>query len=202
VDKPTLNPLIIGGIVVASLVVAAVGWLLLDRLLNPYLATEGTRAQYQEASREDIMAQPVAFLGADRCADCHSEIQQEWLHSAHSAVICEDCHDPGREHVDSAVQMTTNASSSLCLNCHMEIGARPAAFPQVTGDVHSLGLPCLQCHDPMHPEIGAGPTRTHQYYEGMDCMICHGVGTFQPMPVDHEARTLETCGRCHEEEGL
>ena len=49
--------------------------------------------------------------------------------------------------------------------------------------------------------ITAGPTRTHQYYEDTDCMICHGTAGFQPVPANHEERTLESCGRCHEEEG-
>lgn len=196
-DKRIPNPLIIGGIVVAALVVAAVGWLLLDRLMNPYLA-EGTRARFQEASRAETMAQPVTFLGAERCGQCHAKIQQEWLHSAHGSVTCEDCHDPGRAHAEGAARMTVSESPELCLTCHAELLSRPEEFPQVEEGVHSLGLPCVQCHDPMRPEAIVGPTRAHLSYEGTDCMVCHGSDRFQPAPADHEGRSLESCSRCHE----
>ena len=198
--KSKLGPWSVAGIVVAALVAFVGGWLLLDRLLEPYFVAEGARAGYQENTRIAVMEQPVVFVGAEQCGECHPEGRREWLYSAHGSVTCEDCHAPGGTHVAATAEMTTNTSSELCLNCHTTLSARPAAFPQVAGQAHSGGQSCIQCHNPMHPRLVAAPRRLHLTYEGLDCTACHGVDSPQPAPASHADWAMEICGQCHQEE--
>lgn len=196
-----LTPLTVIGLTVAAVIVLVGGWMLLDMLLGPFFVAEGSRSAYQEISRKENMDRPLTFLGADRCGECHPAVEEEWSRSVHGTVICEDCHDPGRAHVEEAQQMTINASSALCLICHTNLTGRPADFPQVEEDAHSEGLRCTECHSPMHPEPAEAPRRGHVSYQGIDCLVCHGGDSVQPAPADHDGRSLASCARCHEEEG-
>ncbi len=175
------------------------GWILLDKTLSPSYIPYGTRTLYQEAARAVTMEQPVVYLGAERCGECHFPIEQEWVHSAHRTVACENCHGPGSAHVENGVSNLVNTSANLCLTCHARLVSRPDTFPQVHPEEHSSGLPCLQCHNPMHPDISKPPQMTGTLSEGTDCLACHGSQGFLPFPTDHEQRSTESCPQCHVE---
>lgn len=197
---PLVNSLIV--LTTTLLVVAAFvgGWILLDKFLNPAYVPYGTRTLYQEAARTEIMEQPVAYIGAERCNGCHFSVEQEWLHSAHGTVACENCHGPRSTHVENGVSTPVNTTADLCLTCHARLASRPDAFPQVHPEDHSNGLACLQCHDPMHPDVSRPPQVTHTLSEGMDCLACHRSQGLRPMPVGHEQHSVESCLQCHIEE--
>jgi hypothetical protein len=190
----------VAAIILGGLVIAFGGWLLLDKLLEPYFVAEGARAGYQENTRAAIMEQPVVFVGAEECGQCHADVRRDWLYSAHGGVTCEDCHAPGATHIAGGAEMETNPSAELCLNCHTALSARPAAFPQVDAGAHSGGKSCLGCHDPMHPRVASAPGRVHLSYEGLDCTACHDADSPQPAPANHGGWTMEICGQCHREE--
>lgn len=198
--RPKLGPWSVAGIVIAGLIVFVGGWLLLDKMLEPYFIAEGARSGYQENTRLALMEQPVVFVGAEPCGQCHPEIRREWLYSAHGSVTCENCHAPGGTHVKGEAEMATDASPELCLGCHMTLSARPSDFPQVTSDAHSGGLACVECHNPMHPRLVSAPRRVHLTYEGLDCTACHGSGSPQSAPASHATWTMEICGECHQGE--
>lgn len=200
-SRRPLNPWPVAGIVLMALIVFSGGWILLDGFLKPYLVQPGSGAVFQEVSQAAAMEQPVIYLGPERCGECHRSILSEWLHSPHRTVVCENCHDPGRSHVEEVVPMTVNASSSLCLTCHKEPGSRPCAFAQADADGHGGGLSCLECHSPMHPDVEEAPQMIHTTYQGADCLICHASQAFQPAPTDHEQRSAMSCRHCHDGPG-
>ena len=148
------------------------------------------------------MKQPAVYVGAEQCGQCHLSTEQEWLHSSHKVVTCENCHGPESEHINSAADMEVSTSVSLCLTCHARLNSRPSTFPQVLAEEHSSGLACLECHNPMHPDTSSPPQVTHTLNQGVDCLTCHGSQGLglRPVPTDHEQRTGESCPQCHTEE--
>lgn len=194
-NKFLVNPLIILGTVIVTIAISLGGWVLIDELLEPY-AVYGTRALYQEASRAVTMNQPVVYQGTEYCGQCHPPIEQEWLHSAHKTVACEDCHGPGGPHL-SNTSIDQIDTANLCLTCHASLASRPDTFPQVDPGEHSGGLVCTACHNPMHPDSSQPPLMPHTFYQVEQCLICHGSQSFRPVPANHEDRPVEGCPRCH-----
>lgn len=191
-------------VVGTTLLVVAIfigGWVLLDKFLSPSYFPDGTRTLYQEASRAITMKQPAVYVGAERCGQCHFSTEQEWLHSSHKVVTCENCHGPGSAHVETGIANSVNTSVNLCLTCHARLVSRPESFPQIYSEEHSGGLPCLQCHNPMHPDISNPPQMTHTLYQGVDCLACHGSQGLRPVPAGHEQRSGESCPQCHIKRG-
>lgn len=200
--KSKLGPWSVAAIVVVAMFAFVGGWLLLDKMLEPYFIAEGARAGYQENTRTELMEQPVVFVGAEVCGQCHPEVRLDWLYSAHGSVTCESCHAPGVTHIVDSEEMLVNDSPELCLGCHTSLTARPSEFPQVDDEAHSQGRLCIQCHNPMHPGIfnPAAPRRAHFTYEGLDCLVCHGSDSPKPVPESHVGRTMASCGQCHQGE--
>lgn len=198
--RSVLSPLIILGVVLGVIAVFLGGWWLLNNLIAPNLPT-GTRTLYQEATITRTMGQPVVYVGAERCRQCHQSVGEEWLHSSHRTVTCEDCHGQGIAHVSKGTPMLVNTSIDLCLTCHARQAAKPASFPQVGFQEHSGGRPCLECHNPMNPRIVGPPRIPHIITEGTDCQTCHGSGGLKPVPADHEQRSNNTCLQCHGQGG-
>ena len=195
--RALLNALVVTGTTLLIVTIFVGGWMLLDNFLNPTYVPYGTRALYQEASRTVTMAQPVLYVGAEQCEQCHLSIEQEWLHSSHRVVTCENCHGPRSAHIENGVSIPINTSADLCLTCHAQLAGRPDTFPQVLPEEHSNGLSCLQCHNPMHPDMSNPPPMTHALHQGVDCLTCHGAQGFRPVPNDHEGRAGESCPQCH-----
>jgi len=200
-SKLPQNPLITMGLALVALAVFIGGWILLDAFFAPYLDQPGSRASFQEISQDYVMNKSVACLGTELCGECHQEILEGWLDSEHCTVVCENCHEPGGLHIEGLASMTVNTSSSLCITCHEESSLRPGDFPQVISAEHCGGLLCLNCHNPMCPDVGTAPTSIHTIYEGMNCLVCHGAQGFHPAPADHAQRTIESCAHCHEQGG-
>ncbi len=189
---------------VTTLLIIAIfigGWILLDNFITSSYGSTGTRNLYQEASRVVAMEQPPVYAGTEKCLQCHSSTGQEWLHSSHSPVACEDCHGPGSEHINSAGPIEVSTSASLCLTCHARLASRPDTFPQVLAEEHSSGLACLQCHNAMHPSLGEPPQMPDIFSEGTECVVCHEEQNLRSMPADHALRSEETCSQCHRTEG-
>ncbi len=195
------GPVIILGITLLVAIVLWGGWILLDKFFSFTYLSSGTRTLYQETSRANAMEHPLAYVGSEQCGKCHPFIEQEWLHSAHKTVACENCHGPASAHVESGVPIPANTADNLCLTCHARLAAKPEIFPQVEPEEHSQGLPCLQCHNPMHPDMSRPPPMPHALFEKADCLTCHGSPGFRSVPPDHEQRAGESCPQCHKQGG-
>ena len=174
------------------------GWLFLDNVdFAPYSDT-GTRSLFQEASRAEAMEQPIAYAGSEKCMTCHFPSSEEWLHSSHNTVACEDCHGPGNLHATEGAPMEVSTSSSLCLTCHARLDSRPEDFPQIPSDEHGRGNECTTCHNPMHPAIFGAPKMPDISGEMTDCVACHEPDKLITMPDNHAGRTADSCVECHE----
>lgn len=198
--KRLSNGLIGLGTVLLVGVILIGGWMLLDNAsISPYGDT-GTRNMFQEASTAQAMNLPLAYAGTQKCLECHftsNSSSDEWVHSSHSTVACEDCHGPGNAHATTGQPIETNTSSSLCLTCHARLDSKPTDFPQIDNQEHSGGLPCLQCHNAMHPNIGAAPQMPDISVNTTDCLACHSADSVIPMPANHAGRTSDSCTECH-----
>lgn len=193
--------LMIAGIALGTLVLVVAifmgGWIFLDNFVTAPYAEAGTRELFQQSSTNAAMEQPLVYAGTATCMQCHYPSGEEWQHSSHSLVGCEDCHGPGNAHVTSGAPMLKEVSASLCLTCHAQLDARPESFPQVLAGEHSGGIECTACHDPMHPNIGGAPHMPDISPENTDCVTCHKPGKLVSMPADHELRSDDSCTQCH-----
>ncbi len=135
-----LSALIIVGTTLLVVAIFIGGWVLLDKFLSSSDVPYGTRTLYQEASRAVTMEQPAVYVGAEQCEQCHLSAEQEWLHSAHKVVTCENCHGPRSTHVENGASIPINTSADLCLTCHAQLASRPDTFPQVHSEEHSGGI--------------------------------------------------------------
>ena len=95
--------------------------------------------------------------------------------------------------------MTADTTGVLCLTCHIESPVKPDAFPQILPDGHGGGKECLECHEPMHPEMSGPPAIPHSVATRSDCMLCHDDQGVLPVPADHGAFEGDACFNCHQE---
>ncbi len=162
------------------------------------------------------------YVGADACAQCHSD-QAEWLaRSAHaeaalkveegkSVAGCEVCHGPGSAHIEDLTPATirtfrnepASERSGACLACH---GLRNAVQNFRRGDHDRRLVACDQCH------AAAGSEAFHRMRAVGDamrgaqpevCFECHAaVRASFAMPYHHPVaeRHME-CTTCHQPHG-
>lgn len=197
------RPPIILGIILLSVVTFGGGWVVLDKVLKPIYLTDGTRTVYQQDWRVNAMEQPLVYVGSEQCGGCHPSVKEEWLQSSHKTVACEVCHGPGSTYVETGIPIPVNDTINLCLTCHAQSAAKPETFPQPSIEAMSSGLACIQCHNPMHPDVGNTPQIPHRYwyFPEISCLACHGSQGASPAPANHLQRPDETCIRCHSEIG-
>ena len=177
---------------------------------------------------------PSDFVGQETCALCHQDQVKGFAGNPHSklalehggrGVTCENCHGPGKAHVDSGGDATkifqfTKASpkqvSKRCLTCH--VGDHPNFDRTGHGDAlvgctscHSIhkfeaqsvllktSQPtlCYQCHTDVKA-VFAEPFH-HRVDEGLiKCTDCHDPhGTFQPNLLRLSATQDAICTKCH-----
>ena len=196
--KYLIISLIVTGTTLAAIAIFVGVWTILDNFITSSYVSDGTRELFQETSRVEAMEQPPIYIGTEKCLQCHNSFAQEWLHSSHNTVACEDCHGPGSKHVSSGAPMQLSSSTALCLTCHARLDSKPANFPQVSVNEHSGGLDCVQCHNPMHPNISGPPEMPDIFSKDTDCLICHQEQNLRSMPENHAMLSEETCAQCHD----
>ena len=200
----------------------------------------GSSSSAQETKHENqAQSQPAAsaqYAGKEECASCHEEEVNALAKTPHgqkgfemrSSLACEQCHGPGRAHIDSGGDVTLihnpgklkpEESTAICLTCH-ENGMQV----HWKGSVHQQrGLACVTCHSVHHPksdefqlktttvtetcngchmEVKAAIQRTshHPIREGlMTCASCHNPhGTMTPKMIQASS-VNEQCYGCHTE---
>lgn len=157
---------------------------------------------FQEKSIERIANLSIEYSESSRCQDCHLDIYNDWLDSAHKTVDCDTCHGPSQAHVDnSALIVAVDKSGELCALCHKKLESKPSTFPQIVVEEHYSGTPCLDCHSPYSSLIAEAPPVPHTLQGRVDvCLSCHRAGLFRApkVPEDHAGHTSKMCLSCHQ----
>jgi predicted CXXCH cytochrome family protein len=169
------------------------------------------------ASVERVVVRPpdipgASFVGNAACADCHSNLVQQFPLSPHARVhferaslagqtSCEACHGPGSLHIASGGGrqniINPGKDPAACLACHKDIEMEfrlPSHHPVLEGKMN-----CVQCHDPHGRDImktagGLAMARVNQ-----QCAACH-LEQSKPHVFEHEA-LREGCTVCHRPHG-
>lgn len=98
---------------------------------------------------------PVKYQGAQYCRKCHRRnARAVEASTAHSGIICENCHGPGAGHPDEVEKLTIDTSREQCLRCHALLdypNNGRAAVPGVVDQEHMRRKDCIQCHNPHDP---------------------------------------------------
>jgi DmsE family decaheme c-type cytochrome len=174
------------------------------------------------------------FVGADTCANCHEEVTKKFAENPHtrmaemhgaSGVTCENCHGPGKAHVDGGgdiskifnpAKHTNKEVDATCLGCHREEHPNFERSPHAKADVgciscHSIhkskskeyllvssqpGL-CYGCHADQKAQFNM-PFH-HRVNEGLiRCTDCHDThGTFNMVNLRNTADQNAICTKCH-----
>ena len=180
---------------------------------------------------------PSQYVGSETCATCHEETAKKFgdnphtkmglLHGNAAGVTCENCHGPGKAHVDGGGDVTkifnpskgtSKQIDATCLNCHS--GAHPdfERSPHAKANVgcvscHSIHKSedkehllkasqprlCFQCHTDEKAQFDM-PFH-HKVNEGLvQCSDCHDVhGTFEKSNLRSRNDSNLICTKCHAE---
>jgi DmsE family decaheme c-type cytochrome len=153
------------------------------------------------------------FAGSETCATCHEEVGKKFAENPHtkmaemhgsSGVTCENCHGPGKAHVDGGgdvskifnpAKHTNKEVDATCLTCHR--GAHPnfERSPHAKADVG-----CISCHSVHNSKGKEYLLKTSQ--PGL-CYGCHADQKAQfSMPIHHKVNEgLIKCTDCHDTHG-
>lgn len=169
----------------------------------------------QNAAPAQAVAAPAAsdFVGADVCVACHESVVKGFANNPHqkmvlmhggSGVTCENCHGPGKAHVEGGGDKTKifnfntaspKAIDSRCLGCHA------GAHPNFERSPHAkAGVSCNSCHSVHGAKTEAKLLKASQ---PQLCYQCHGdVKTSLNMPFHHPVNEgVVKCSDCHDVHG-
>jgi predicted CXXCH cytochrome family protein len=176
------------------------------------------------------------YVGSETCATCHADVAKGFTNNPHTkmalmhgdnGITCENCHGPGKEHVDGGGDVTkifnpAKASAkdvnAKCLGCHA------GTHPNFLRSPHSkAGLSCVSCHTvhggaaapkPMQAALhllssnsGAHQTDADEYLlKAPQPVLCYGCHAEQKaqfnMPIHHKVNEgLVQCTDCHDVHG-
>jgi DmsE family decaheme c-type cytochrome len=154
------------------------------------------------------------FVGSDTCATCHEEVSKKFtaenphtkmseMHGS-SGVTCENCHGPGKAHVDGGgdvskifnpAKHTNKEVDETCLKCHR------AAHPNFERSPHAKAdVGCTSCHS-VHESKGK-----EYLLKASQPGLCYGCHADQKaqfnMPIHHRVNEgLIKCTDCHDTHG-
>ena len=139
---------------------------------------------YRGDSVIQIAAQEPVFQAPRYCESCHVERHAQWSGQSHKSVSCEICHGPARGHPANGKLPIPADTHKLCGACHEKLVGRPRTHPQIEVAAHSLGEPCIMCHNPHAPKIVAvaayvgDPASVAK--SAASCAGCHGAQGVSP----------------------
>jgi predicted CXXCH cytochrome family protein len=147
-------------------------------------------------------------VGADTCANCHSEIAGDFRHAFHSqhGVSCEDCHGPGSLHVEgggdvtkivSFRQRTPEAANGVCLSCHVQ---DEKVRNWLAGSHSSNGVRCTDCHQ-IHGQGARAQAQARMSFEATTPGQVAAVESLVPeskMMFESQEASNDNCVRCHQ----
>jgi DmsE family decaheme c-type cytochrome len=160
---------------------------------------------------------PSDYVGSEVCATCHSDITTKFGTEAHSrlalmhggkGVTCEECHGPGKAHVESGGEATktfqfTKASvrdaDAKCLYCHAD------SHPNFTHSAHGeAGVSCISCHSIHAFERNDSSSVSElRFSQPRVCYQCHtDIKAAFDLPFHHKVNEgLVNCSDCHDPHG-
>ncbi len=153
------------------------------------------------------------YVGADTCTTCHDAEGKGFASNPHtkmvmlhgdSGVTCENCHGPGKAHVDGGgdvskifnpAKASAQAVNDKCLSCHA------GTHPNFLRSPHAkAGMSCVSCHS-----VHAAKEQAHLLKAAQPtlCFQCHtDVKPAFSMPFHHRVNEgLVTCSDCHDVHG-
>lgn len=115
----------------------------------------GVLGFYRAGALEDNRARPIAYAGAEACADCHADVVTSRQGSRHERIGCEACHGPLARHASGEAEPAPGRPDPrvTCVRCHAMRAGKPRGFPQVDIADHAPDGPCTACHHPHHPAL-------------------------------------------------
>ena len=180
---------------------------------------------------------PVAsdYVGSETCATCHEEVSKGFANNPHTkmallhgnanGVSCENCHGPGKAHVEGGgdvskifnpAKHSTKEVDAKCETCHA------ASHPNFDRSPHAkAGIGCMSCHtvhgadtpQPLQASKMFASVNTQRSAEDKEellkapqpelCYSCHADQKAQfNMPVHHRVNEgLVKCSDCHDTHG-
>ena len=175
----------------------------------------GDYGHYRGDAEAEVASLEMSYVGFEECGECHDDIYEQKQESNHKHVSCEVCHGPGANHIEAPDEFIPEAPRGRenCELCHGYDPARPSGFPQIVGDRHNPGKPCMTCHNPHSPVLPHSPeecSACHRkiasqkqlsHHTDLPCLQCHDVPKgHSDTPRYVEAKkpeTREACGVCH-----
>jgi len=153
------------------------------------------------------------FVGAETCETCHGDVAKKFGDNPHSrlalehggkGVTCENCHGPGKAHVDGGGDVTKifqfskaspRAIDQKCLTCHA--GAHPNFEHTAHGEAN---VDCLSCHS-IHKSVPE--TTLLSQPQPKLCYGCHtDIKAAFAQPFHHKVdEGLMKCSDCHDPHG-
>ncbi len=122
------------------------------RLYREYLAAE------QWARSPEKLAKSIEYVGADRCASCHTAEHEHWKQSAHARAHA------GLARID-------RQDDRRCLRCHTTAFELPGGFASGGKTPHLANVTCQSCHLVNLDEAGRHGTVLPVTEES--CASCH-----------------------------
>ncbi len=159
----------------------------------------GIAMTFDSSTRDHAFPRPVAGT----CATCHTDPHDGLFEDLPAGGVCTDCHgevnwlpasyDLARHNREAAFVLEGAHAVIPCATCHESSDGRLE---------FALGVPenCVSCHEADDPHGGQ--------FVGRGCDGCHGIDSFLPVAVDHDAtrfpldggHTALDCADCHRTE--
>ena len=216
VEEHKRSPLAHVRVVFSVLAVVLVVALTARRLAYP--DSYGEFGHYRGKAVEQAMNLiPPLHVGREACAECHDDIAKVHARDVHRSIDCENCHGPGRSHIDEQKETKTSRPDAKpvhigktvedCLVCHRRLVARPASFPQIDVAEHFRMLhvadpqtACTKCHDahrPMFADTPVDAARLHPVIN--ECVDCHKHEQDRTLAKPDKHPVIFECAYCHAE---
>jgi DmsE family decaheme c-type cytochrome len=180
-----------------------------------WLASQAMAAPAAKSAQENDKQQPAAsqYVGSEMCATCHEDVAKGFANNPHTrmalihgstGVTCENCHGPGKAHVDGGgdtskifnpAKAAPKEVDAKCLTCHA------GAHPDFDRSPHAkANLSCISCHDIHKPKEEESLLKASQ---PALCYQCHADQKAQfNMPIHHKVNEgVVKCSDCHDPHG-
>ena len=188
-------------------------------LTTLFAASHPCGAQLATPAPPKPLTKAATYVGSETCGMCHEDIGKALLKSPHEAVdtgedkhgfkgkVCESCHGPGSNHVESlsAVDIRNPAKLSpaetdrTCLACHRN---RPTISGRLEASHAHHAIACTACHS-IHAHGPEGLVVRKPAEVNAQCEGCHiDVKASFAEPFKHRIpENAMTCVDCHNPHG-
>jgi DmsE family decaheme c-type cytochrome len=191
-------------------------WLICALGVVALFAVVPVQAKPQEGMGKATSTQvPAAsdYVGSETCATCHAEVSDKFGDNPHArmammhgdkGITCENCHGPGKAHVDGGGDPTkifrfstasAKAIDKTCLGCHADTHPNFLRSPHAKANVS-----CTSCHS-VHAAVAETALLT--VAQPKLCESCHtDVNAAFEMPFHHPVNEgIVKCSDCHDPHG-